>query len=127
MPTVLVIEDDHDTRVALRELLEVDGFTVLSAANASEGYKLLEKMQSPVVVLLDQNMPLANGEDFMAWKRQNKRLENVPVIVMSAVANRLTQLGASEYIKKPIKHYLLTRAIRKHAPANHWTPGHIAG
>jgi DNA-binding response OmpR family regulator len=122
MTTVLVIEDDHDTRVTLREVLEAEGFTVLSAANGSEGYNILDKLQSPVVVLLDQNMPLSNGDDFMNSKRRNKRLENVPVIVLSAVNDRLSQLGATEYLKKPIRYSLLTRTIRKHAPANHWNP-----
>lgn len=126
MPTVLVIEDDHDTRVTLRELLEVEGFTVLSAANGSEGYNILEKMQSPVVVLLDQNMPLSNGDDFMNAKVRNKRLENVPVIVLSAVNDRLKRLGATEYLKKPIKYALLTRTIRKHAPANYYNATYIA-
>lgn len=120
MPTVLVIEDDHDTRVALRDTLEAEGFTILSAANGKDGFRILEKIQGPVVVLLDQNMPLYNGDDFLALKRREKRLENVPVITVSAVADRSTRLGAVEYVHKPIDFASLVNTIRKHGPLEFW-------
>lgn len=117
MPTVLVIEDDHETRVALRELLEGEGFTVLSATNGFEGYAILQKLNNPVVVVLDQNLPIANGDEFLELKSGNKRLENVPVVVVSAVPDRLSHLGVLKYFPKPIPSRDLVETLREQFPA----------
>jgi two-component system chemotaxis sensor kinase CheA len=116
MPTVLIVEDDHDTRVALRDVLEAEGFTVLSAANGRDGFEILEKLQIPVVVLLDQNMSVASGDDFMHRMRANERLANVPVIAVSAVGDRLRRLGAVAFVKKPLNFPKLVELIRNYIP-----------
>jgi CheY-like chemotaxis protein len=127
MSTVLVIEDDHDTRVALREMLEAEGFTVLSAANGLDGYNVLRQTQSPVVVVLDQNMPVASGEDFLKQKRGDQRLRNVPVIVTSAQENRVSYLGVNAYLQKPYEFSCLVDSIRKLGPAHYWDFSTAAG
>ena len=122
MPTVLVIEDDHETRVSLRELLEGEGYTVLTATNGFEGYSVLQRTQQfPLVVLLDQNLPIANGDEFLELKAGNKRLEKVPVIVISAVPDRLgLEPGVVKFFRKPIRIPELLRVIREQFPATMW-------
>lgn len=120
MPTVLVIEDDHETRVALRELLEGEGLTVITATNGFDGYYKLQSLQSPAVVVLDQNLPLANGDEFLELKEGNGRLRNVPVIVVSAVSDRLSDRGVVKFLPKPIDAGLLLDTIREQFPATMW-------
>lgn len=120
MPTVLIIEDDHETRVALRELLEGEGFLVLTATNGFEGYSKLQSLSGPAVVVLDQNLPLANGDEFLELKEGNRRLRDVPVIVVSAVSDRLSDRGIVKFLPKPIDAVLLVDSIREQFPAAAW-------
>lgn len=111
--TVLIIEDDHETRVALRSVIEGEGFTVLSEANGAHGFHRLRHIAPPVLVVLDQNMPLSTGDDFMRLKREDKRLADVPVIVISAVENRVGDFGVSAFLRKPFDTALLVRLVRR--------------
>lgn len=114
---VLVIEDDHDTRVELRSLLETEGFNVLSAANGQEGYKILRNLATPTVVILDQNMPFSSGDEFCATVSKDPSLARVPVIVLSAVKNRLNKFRVARYFRKPIEAAELVNAINELNPA----------
>jgi CheY-like chemotaxis protein len=60
-PTVLVVDDDADTRVTLRDLLEEEGYGVLEAAGGSEALKFLRSSLQRLVVLLDYVMPRLDG------------------------------------------------------------------
>jgi CheY-like chemotaxis protein len=60
-PTVLVVDDDADTRVTLRDLLEEEGYSVLAAAGGSEALKLLLSSPQRLVVLLNYIMPRVDG------------------------------------------------------------------
>lgn len=82
--TVLIIEDDHDIRVGLREALEHEGFIVYTAADGRAGLSLLARIAIPCVILLDQAMPIMNGEEFMENMNRDKTLSGIPVIVLSA-------------------------------------------
>lgn len=110
--TVLVIDDDHDIRVSLRDALESEGYYVFSAANGIDGMAMLTRIKAPCVILLDQNMPLMNGDQFLEIKNADEKLASIPVIVMSAVPNRSTY-GVSEFVGKPFDILLLIKSIRK--------------
>jgi DNA-binding response OmpR family regulator len=127
MSMVLIIEDDHETRVSIRGVLEEEGFTVFSATNGAQGYALLQQLRGPVVVVLDQNMPLSSGEEFLHLKRKDKHLANVPVIVISAVGNRVAALGADEYLRKPFDLAKLVQVVRRYSPASFWSQPSQAG
>jgi DNA-binding response OmpR family regulator len=115
--TVLIIEDDHDSRVELRNVLEGEGFLIYTAADGQAGIDLLARI-SPCVIVLDQNLPIMSGDDFLKIKMQNKKFASIPVIVISAVENRVTRLGANEYFRKPFDLNRLIAAIRKHCKRN---------
>ena len=85
--SVLLVEDDRDIREAVASLLEAEGYTVLTAAHGKEALAILERGQ-PCVVLLDLMMPVMSGWDFMDVVRKNKRLEDIPVVVVSAYSER---------------------------------------
>src|SRR5258708_32248690 len=62
---VLVVDDEAAIRTALALLLEDNGYTVLQARNGAEALDLLHAIDQPVVVLLDQMMPVMTGLDIL--------------------------------------------------------------
>jgi two-component system, chemotaxis family, chemotaxis protein CheY len=82
--TVLIIEDEHDIRVTLRQALEEVGFFVVSATNGAAALDLLGQMTAPRLILLDLNMPLMNGDQFLQVQQADPKLRTIPVIQMSA-------------------------------------------
>lgn len=102
--TVLVVDDDRDAREAMTELLEIEGFTVLAAANGREALDVL-KVENPSVVLLDLMMPVISGWEFLRRRKNKPKLAKIPVIVTSAVIDRAAASdaeGVDEFLVKPI-------------------------
>ncbi len=67
MPTtVLVIDDDDDTRATLRTLLEESGYTVMEAVDGVSALELLHCAGNGCVVMFDYRMPRMNGEALLA-------------------------------------------------------------
>jgi CheY-like chemotaxis protein len=65
MTDVLIIEDDEDTRRAVRMLLEDEGHVVLEAGHGDEALRLLQLHLTPMVVLLDHFMPDMTGAELL--------------------------------------------------------------
>src|SRR5260221_11900283 len=82
--TVLVVDDDANTRESLELALDKNGYKVLSAADAREALGILDR--SPVdVVVTDLRMPDLDGLQFYQFVRQ--RAPSVPVIMISGQAS----------------------------------------
>jgi CheY-like chemotaxis protein len=98
--SVLVVEDDEDIRAAIAEILEGEGYEVGIAANGSEALDELEHMLRPCLILLDLMMPVMNGHEFLARLRELPRLNDVPVLVLTAVSTEAPP-GARGLLRKP--------------------------
>jgi CheY-like chemotaxis protein len=84
VPSILVVDDELDIRLALAEMLADDGWRV---ATASDGYDALQKLNSlerPCLILLDLMMPRMSGLDFLAHLSEAPDAAGVSVVVMSA-------------------------------------------
>ncbi len=108
---VLLIEDDHFFQNFYAYKLHESGFTTQIASNGDEGIKKLQDFM-PNVVLLDLIMPVKDGFEFLAEKRQSslKDLVRIPVIVFSTLGQekdiqRARELGAVDYINKSFFDY----------------------
>jgi CheY-like chemotaxis protein len=112
--TILVVEDDHGIREALKEVLESDDYRVVTAENGKEGLEVLKSEPSTGLVLLDMMMPVMNGREFLAAIKSDEALPPVPVIVVSANANLESTLGAVGFIKKPADIDLLLAMVAEH-------------
>ncbi len=99
---ILVVEDDSDIRNALIDMLESEGYHAESAANGKEALDLLHTIQKPCLVLLDMMMPIMNGREFLDEVMKDSYLAPIPVLVVSAIADRTTTKGAIGFIKKPV-------------------------
>jgi DNA-binding response OmpR family regulator len=101
---ILVVDDDQDILLALRDRLNALGYDVLTASNGKEGLETLYS-QSVDGVLLNLNMPVMGGMTML--ENLGNPSSSPPVIVMSATAHRPELLeailkGAMDYLIKPI-------------------------
>ena len=110
-PTVLIVEDDPDTREMLGKFLELEGFLVESAANGQQALEKLEAGVRPRVIVLDLMMPVMDGWEFRRRQLKDERIATIPTIVVSAAGrDRMAQVTADAYLAKPIDmDELLTR------------------
>jgi CheY-like chemotaxis protein len=121
MPTrVLIVEDDDDIRETLLEVLEDNGFEPSCAANGAEAPDLLraDGKEPPHVILLDMMMPVLDGWGFRNAQLADPLLRSIPVIVLTAHASieeTAAALGATGFLRKPVRLDPLIEAIRRHA------------
>ncbi len=114
---MLVIDDDEVSRELLTLLLEVDGFSVVTAASGDEGLSRLRDMNpQPEVVLTDLQMPGISGAE-LAGALKNVLPANVPVIAMSGSDSRppgtpaVAPAGFDGFLLKPFSVSDLREAI----------------
>ena len=113
--TILIIEDEHDIRVALRETLENAQFQVLSTAHGREGLEMLKRIPVPQLILLGLKLPIRGGEDFLKELQEIPSLRQIPVIVLSAHwETSEPPSGAICAIRKPVDSPRLIRTIQRH-------------
>jgi PAS domain S-box-containing protein len=82
--SILVIEDDQDTRTLLARLLREQGWAVTEAANGCAGLESVAE-RSPDLILLDLMLPEMDGFEFVLELRQREAGRAVPVVVLSAM------------------------------------------
>jgi len=121
MPKVLVVEDDPAILANLSRFLRLEGFEVLTASNGAEGLRAVGEHR-PDLVLSDLLMPEMDGETLLAALRADAGSARLPVIFLTASADRAErdaklQLGASDYLVKPLDLQQLLAAVRRHLPA----------
>ena len=121
MYKILIVEDEPDMRLGLKDNLEFDGYEVDSAENGKEGYEKITNNNYDLV-LMDVMMPEMSG--FEVCKQIRKDGIKVPVILLTAKGEEIDkvrglELGADDYITKPFSlRELLARvkAVLRRAP-----------
>jgi len=105
MKTILIIDDEnYINRLVHFNLLE-DGYNVITSSSGREGLELIKKRR-PDLVILDIAMPEMDGFTVMEKMREDDRLREIPVLVLTAkvmeeVENRARKLGAAGFMTKP--------------------------
>jgi len=115
MRSVLVIDDNEDIRLLLKEFFDNDGFEVSEAANGEEGLDLLKRQRFDLL-LIDIMMPGKDGFEILQ-ELENLSI-NVPAIVITGngsteYAAEAKRLGAFEYIEKPLNLSLLRVVVER--------------
>jgi PAS domain S-box-containing protein len=109
----LIVEDDDRAAELARLLLEAEGFTVLRAASAEDAL-LIAPRQPLSLITLDILLPGIDGWEFLMRIREDSVLAQVPVVVISIVAdanNMALAGGASAVLQKPISRAQLKAAL----------------
>jgi CheY-like chemotaxis protein len=106
---ILIVDDDPDLVALAERWLEREGHVVDHAATGTAALQALARDPLPDLVLLDVMLPRLDGLTILKHIRSNERLQRLPVIVVSGVADRPEDigramvLGANDYIVKPLK------------------------
>ncbi len=114
---ILIIEDDEVIRSIIIEFLELKNFNVIGAEDGSIGVCLAQELQ-PDLILCDINMPNLDGYGVLEKVRKNIRTANIPFVFLTAAVDsnsraRSLQLGANDYITKPVNISRLLEVIAK--------------
>lgn len=105
MKRILIVDDEENARISLGKLLSHEGYLVDTVGNGREALEFLEKNRVNLIIT-DINMPQMNGLAFL--KVLNCDYPNIDVIMITAYGGvgsylEAMNLGAMEYINKPIK------------------------
>lgn len=113
--SILVVDDNPDNRDLLVRHIERQKHSAVTAENGEEALQLL-KTQPFDLVLLDIMMPGMSGFDVLEHMKRDTQLQTLPVVVVSALnelesVGRCIELGADDYLVKPINAKLLKARI----------------
>ncbi len=104
---VLVVEDDIHLLEGIRDILELDGYSVLTAENGVNGIEVLNKQSAPPdLIVSDIMMPKMDGIQFLKEVRKENRWFSIPFIFLTAKGERADvhrgmRLGVDDYVIKP--------------------------
>lgn len=105
--SILVVEDDLNLLDGLRNILELEGYHVLTAVNGLDALAVLqEQPQPPDLILSDIMMPRMDGLELLEAVRQESQWLAIPFIFLTARGQphdilRAKQLGVDDYLVKP--------------------------
>lgn len=106
LQTLLIVEDDEASRIALRTVF-AQTYHIVEARNGAEALEVIKKCRCEIaLILLDLHMPVMDGITFLQRRSKDSRMQEIPVIVISEDDNKEQQmnclnLGANDYILKP--------------------------
>lgn len=103
--TILVVDDDLGTRLAIGDYLELSGYLVVMAENGEQALALVDQVQ-PHLIVTDVAMPRMDGFELVRQVRLQPALRLLPVIFLTALSRteeriRGYQLGCDAYLPKP--------------------------
>ena len=99
---ILVVDDDRDARDAIADVLEMDGYSVRTAADGLEALASCQRDGLPDLIVLDLMMPGMNGWQFVEEARRRRGLAQVPVLVASASLDGWEPPDAAVVLTKPL-------------------------
>lgn len=126
MIKILIIEDDEITNFITKLSLERLGFkNIKIALNGQEGIDYLQTNEAPDLIILDINMPVFDGWDFLEALNHQNLCQNVPLIITTSSARPQDRLKAfefdslMEYLEKPVDFESLNKTLKQLETNNH--------
>lgn len=119
-PILLVEDDQVDIMTIIRALKEIRvGNPLVSKENGEEALAHLHDADNemPCIILLDLNMPIMNGIEFLQKIKQDDQLRRIPVIVLTTSEEQLDKvnsfnLGVAGYMAKPVDYRQFVEMMR---------------
>lgn len=109
---VLIVDDDHEIRETIADVLTDAGYAVDQAENGRAALDhLLARDAEPDLILLDLTMPVMSGGEFVLEVSKHAKLRTVPVVVISAHLGSFPQRGAYECLSKPFSTQRLREVV----------------
>ena len=103
---ILIIEDNENNRLLVRDLLQVRGYQTVEADSAEEGLRLA-RTERPALILMDIQLPRMSGIEALHHLRQDPLTRDIPVMAVTASAMlhdraKIMAAGFDDYQTKPI-------------------------
>jgi two-component system cell cycle response regulator DivK len=103
---VLIVDDNGNNLTLEKDLLEVAGFQIFIAQDASSGITLAKK-EKPDIIIMDVRLPDMRGSEAARIIRQDKEINNIPIVfvtasVMAEGREEIKDIPNSGFIGKPI-------------------------
>jgi CheY-like chemotaxis protein len=126
--TVLVVDDEPDALDFVKEVLETEGFEVITASDGSKGLDTMRK-EKPDLVFLDVQMPVMDGFQVFQEMKRDDELKAIPVVMLTGIREKVgIGFSADEmkdymgerptaYLEKPIEPTKVREALKKIFPA----------
>jgi CheY-like chemotaxis protein len=122
LPSILVVDDNHDNAEIIRQYLEVRGYPIAVAHNGDDALACFETVR-PAIVLLDVMMPGRDGWEVARIMKQHPELgRSVRIIMVTALDDlddkrEALQSGADDYVSKPFDLPSLAAAVQRNIDA----------
>ena len=101
--TVMIVDDDADAREALAQVLQTEGYWSFEAENGQEAIKQLRaSVHPPQLILLDLEMPVMDGWEFLARLPQLNLGRAVPIVIVITGRDPRIIPGATAVLRKPL-------------------------
>ena len=112
----LVIDDSRAVRLLISSILREQGFEVCDAAHGQEGLQRLQDNAESRLVLVDWNMPVMDGLEFIQAVRRQREWDSVQIVMVtteteSQQVQRAMTAGANEYVMKPFTREVLVAKL----------------
>jgi two-component system chemotaxis response regulator CheY len=113
----LVVDDSRVIRRLLGDMLRQIGFEVSEAVNGHEALDFLERENDPDVVLVDWNMPVMTGIDFVKAVRSDDRYKDLRLMMVTSETElkhmqAALDAGANEYVTKPFVKEMIAEKLQ---------------
>ena len=104
MKKILYIEDDISLQKTIGEILRQEGFDLLTALDGEIGLRMAQE-NKPDLILLDLILPKKDGFEVLRELKNNKDIQDIPVIIMTNLegtgdVEKALELGATTYLVK---------------------------
>lgn len=115
--TIHIVDDSKTLVAMLDDILSLKGYKTFSSSNGKEAIEAINK-DEPDLIILDVEMPIMDGYETLEILKKHKRTSDIPVIINTTltkpeVIKRLFELGASDYISKPLVDEELIARVEK--------------
>jgi len=116
-PLALVVDDSITVRRVTEKLLQRNGLRVITAKDGLDAIGVLQD-HKPDIILLDIEMPRMDGYEFATHVRNDDRVSDVPIIMITSRVGdkhraRAIEIGVNDYLGKPYQDAQLLEAIRR--------------
>jgi CheY-like chemotaxis protein len=113
--SILLVEDNKTVADAVKETLELEGWTVELVANGTDAIKIISSETHYDVLIFDNELPGANGIELISLTRRLSHRQHTPIIMLSAsmVEREARRAGANVFLKKPEDMAVLTETVAR--------------
>jgi two-component system cell cycle response regulator DivK len=117
---ILLVEDNDNNRLLVRDVLQASGYRVVEATSAEDGLRMAAEQQ-PALILMDIQLPGMNGIEALQRLRADPGTRGIPVIAVTASAmtqdrRQIMAAGFDGYQPKPISVKGFLQAVREILP-----------